>query len=146
MLGFAILHGPLNREIFASCRLKREGPQLIKVDVKHICSAERMPFSLAYFGSLGLTLFFAIGVSFHFHYITFLNSNVPCCTLVGTRRRSGLKLILKQVRSTIGTLLAAIVQVVALLSYLAAYFPGGITTLRFGGQMLLRGAGSVLPI
>lgn len=32
-------------------------------DVKHIFSAERLPFSLAYFGSLGLTLFFAIGVS-----------------------------------------------------------------------------------
>jgi hypothetical protein len=31
--------------------------------VKHICSAERLPFSLAYFGSLALTLFFAVGVS-----------------------------------------------------------------------------------
>ncbi|CAD6578871.1 MAG: protein transport protein sft2 [Tremellales sp. Tagirdzhanova-0007] len=91
MLGFAILHGPWNH-------------------VKHVFSPERMPFSLAYFGSLGLTLFFAVGV-----------------------------------RSTIGTLVAAIVQVGALLSYLAAYFPGGITTLRFGGQMALRGAGSVLP-
>lgn len=60
-------------------------------------------------------------------------------------------------------------QVIALLTYLAAYFPGGLTTLRFGGQMgksslllqrpvqvrsddpvfvlvsALRGAGSVLP-
>ncbi|KAK1922778.1 Got1/Sft2-like family-domain-containing protein [Papiliotrema laurentii] len=92
MLGFAILHGPWNH-------------------LKHIMSKERLPFSLAYFGSLALTLFFAIGV-----------------------------------RSTIGTLVAAIIQVVALLSYLAAYFPGGITTLRFGGQMALRGAGSMLPI
>ena len=50
-----------------------------------------------------------------------------------------------QLRTTIGTLVAAVIQVVALLSYLAAYFPGGITTLRFGGQMALRGAGSVLP-
>ncbi|OCF56310.1 hypothetical protein V866_005019 [Kwoniella sp. B9012] len=91
MLGFAILHGPWNH-------------------LKHILSPERLPFSLAYFGSLALTLFFAIGI-----------------------------------RSTIGTLIAAIIQVVALLSYLAAYFPGGITTLRFGGQMALRGAGSVLP-
>lgn len=32
-------------------------------DLKHICSKERLPFSLAYFGSLGLTLFFSIGVS-----------------------------------------------------------------------------------
>ncbi|GFZ47116.1 hypothetical protein JCM24511_04858 [Saitozyma sp. JCM 24511] len=92
MMGFAILHGPWNH-------------------LKHIFSTERLPFSLAYFGSLALTLFFAIGV-----------------------------------RSTIGTLVAAIIQVVALLSYLAAYFPGGTTTLRFGGQMLLRGAGNVLPI
>lgn len=98
-------------------------------DVKHVFSAERLPFSLAYFGSLGLTLFFAIGI-----------------------------------RSTIGTIVAAIIQVSycvscaeahniwltiqvgALLSYVAAYFPGGMTTLRFGGQMLLRGAGNVLPI
>ncbi|WVQ81385.1 hypothetical protein IAT38_003509 [Cryptococcus sp. DSM 104549] len=92
MLGFAILHGPWNH-------------------LKHILSPERLPFSLSYFGSLFLTLFFAIGV-----------------------------------RSTIGTLVAAIIQVVALLSYLAAYFPGGITTLRFGGQMALRGAGNLLPI
>ncbi|WVF65402.1 hypothetical protein IAT40_000129 [Kwoniella sp. CBS 6097] len=92
MLGFAILHGPWNH-------------------LKHILSPERLPFSLAYFGSLALTLFFAIGI-----------------------------------RSTIGTLVAAIIQVGALLSYLAAYFPGGITTLRFGGQMALRGAGSVLPV
>jgi hypothetical protein len=35
--------------------------------------------------------------------------------------------------------------VVALLTYLAAYFPGGVTTLRFGGQMALRGASNVLP-
>jgi hypothetical protein len=41
-------------------------------DVKHIFSAERLPFSLAYFGSLGLTLFFAIGVS---------DSPLPTCIL-----------------------------------------------------------------
>ncbi|WVN87878.1 uncharacterized protein L203_103075 [Cryptococcus depauperatus CBS 7841] len=92
MLGFAILHGPWNH-------------------LNHILSAERLPFSLSYFGSLFLTLFFAVGI-----------------------------------RSTIGTLVASIIQVVALLSYLAAYFPGGLTTLRFGGQMALRGAGSLLPI
>ncbi|KAL7420988.1 Protein transport protein sft2 [Cryptotrichosporon argae] len=91
MLGFAILHGPWNH-------------------LKHVCSAERLPFSLAYFGSLALTLFFSIGL-----------------------------------RSTIGTLVAAIVQVVALLSYLAAYFPGGTTTLQFGLSMARRGASSVLP-
>ena len=37
------------------------------------------------------------------------------------------------------------VQVVALLSYVLAYFPGGVQTLRFGGSMALRGAGSLLP-
>ncbi|KAH9834450.1 ER-to-golgi vesicle protein transport Sft2 [Rhodofomes roseus] len=47
--------------------------------------------------------------------------------------------------SYIGSLIGAIVQVVALVSYVLAYFPGGITTLRFGGQMALRGAGSLLP-
>jgi len=94
--------------------------------MKHICSAERLPFSLAYFGSLGLTLFFAVGAS---------------CPYSRVRIE-----LMNQVRSTLGTLVAAIVQVVALLSYLAAYFPGGITTLRFGGQMLMRGAGNVLPI
>lgn len=49
-------------------------------------------------------------------------------------------------RSTIGTLVAAIVQVAALLTYLAAYLPGGVVTLRMGSQMLLRGAGNVLPV
>ncbi|KAI0738733.1 ER-to-golgi vesicle protein transport Sft2 [Irpex lacteus] len=48
--------------------------------------------------------------------------------------------------SYLGSLLSAIVQVVALVSYVVAYFPGGTQTLRFGGQMALRGAGSLLPI
>ncbi|TFK81934.1 ER-to-golgi vesicle protein transport Sft2 [Polyporus arcularius HHB13444] len=48
--------------------------------------------------------------------------------------------------SYLGSLLGAIVQVIALVSYVAAYFPGGIQTLRFGGQMALRGAGSLLPL
>ncbi|KAI0830135.1 SFT2-domain-containing protein [Trametes gibbosa] len=47
--------------------------------------------------------------------------------------------------SYLGSLICAIVQVLALLSYIAAYFPGGTQTLRFGGQMALRGAGSLLP-
>lgn len=67
-MGFAILHGPVNREL----RRRNE----LTPDLKHIMSAERLPFSLAYFGSLAFTLFFAIGI-----------------------------------RSTIGTLVAAIVQV-----------------------------------
>ncbi|KAF8523810.1 SFT2-domain-containing protein [Gautieria morchelliformis] len=47
--------------------------------------------------------------------------------------------------SYLGSLIAGIVQVVALVSYVLAYFPGGTSTLRFGGQMALRGAGNLLP-
>lgn len=36
-------------------------------------------------------------------------------------------------------------QVVALVAYVLAYFPGGIQTLRLGGSLALRGAGSLLP-
>ncbi|KAI0920490.1 hypothetical protein AcW1_002213 [Taiwanofungus camphoratus] len=49
-------------------------------------------------------------------------------------------------RSYPGSLIGAIIQVMALISYVLAYFPGGITTLRFGSQMAIRGAGSLLPI
>jgi len=48
--------------------------------------------------------------------------------------------------SYIGAIIAAIIQVGALLSYIAAYFPGGIQTLKFAGQMVMRGAGSLLPV
>ncbi|GJE88944.1 ER-to-golgi vesicle protein transport Sft2 [Phanerochaete sordida] len=48
--------------------------------------------------------------------------------------------------SYIGSLICAIIQVFALVSYVLAYFPGGVQTLRFGSQMALRGAGSLLPI
>ncbi|KZV71686.1 SFT2-domain-containing protein [Peniophora sp. CONT] len=47
--------------------------------------------------------------------------------------------------SYIGSLVGAVIQVAALLSYVLAYFPGGVQTLRFGGSMALRGAGSLLP-
>ncbi|KAL5498161.1 SFT2 [Sanghuangporus vaninii] len=92
MFGFSILIGPINH-------------------IKHLFSKERLPFTAAYFGSLGLTLYFAV-----------------------------------QVKSYIGSLIFAIVQVVALVTYVLAYFPGGVQTLRFGSQMALRGAGSLLPI
>lgn len=48
--------------------------------------------------------------------------------------------------SYIGAIIAAVVQVGALISYIAAYFPGGIQTLKFAGQMAMRGAGSILPV
>ncbi|KAL1740048.1 Got1/Sft2-like family-domain-containing protein [Schizophyllum fasciatum] len=91
MFGFSVLIGPINH-------------------IKHLVSAERLPFSLVYFGSLGLTLYFSLGA-----------------------------------HSYIGSLVSAIIQVVALVSYVLAYFPGGTQTLRMGGQLALRGAGSLLP-
>ncbi|KAH9821097.1 Got1/Sft2-like family-domain-containing protein [Melampsora americana] len=48
--------------------------------------------------------------------------------------------------SYLGTLIASVIQVIALLSYFLAYFPGGLTTLKFMGSMGLRGATSYLPI
>ncbi|KAH0834003.1 ER-to-golgi vesicle protein transport Sft2 [Lanmaoa asiatica] len=48
--------------------------------------------------------------------------------------------------SQLGSLLAGIVQVVALVAYVLAYFPGGTQTLRFGGQIALRSASNLLPI
>lgn len=92
MVGFSILSGPLTH-------------------LRHITSAPRLPFSVAYFGSLGLTLYFALSS-----------------------------------RTTIPTLLAGVVQVITLVTYLAAYFPGGTATLRYGGSMAARGLGSLLPI
>ncbi|KAI0695310.1 SFT2-domain-containing protein [Cytidiella melzeri] len=92
MFGFSVLIGPLNH-------------------LKHLVSRERVPFSIAYLSSLGLTLYFSLGA-----------------------------------HSFLGSLICAIVQVVALVSYVLAYFPGGTQTLRFGGQMALRGAGSLLPL
>ncbi|KAH7924354.1 SFT2-domain-containing protein [Leucogyrophana mollusca] len=91
MFGFSVLIGPINH-------------------LKHLVTKERLPFSLVYFASLGLTLYFALGVKSYF-----------------------------------GTLLCGIVQVVALVAYVLAYFPGGSQTLRFGSQVALRGAGSLLP-
>jgi hypothetical protein len=45
MVGFAILQGPL-------------------AHLKHIFSTERLPFTAAYLGSLGFTLYFALAVRF----------------------------------------------------------------------------------
>ncbi|KAI0297001.1 ER-to-golgi vesicle protein transport Sft2 [Multifurca ochricompacta] len=91
MFGFSVLVGPINH-------------------IKHLISKERLPFSVAYLSSLGLTLYLALGR-----------------------------------RSYFGSLIGAVIQVIALLYYVSAYFPGGTQTLRFGGQMALRGAGTLLP-
>jgi len=49
------------------------------------------------------------------------------------------------VKSYLGSLICAAVQVVCLVAYVLAYFPGGTTTLRFGSSMILRGASTILP-
>jgi len=74
-------------------------------------TTERLPFTGAYFGSLFLTLYFALVQ-----------------------------------RSYIPTLVFAIIQCGALISYFVAYFPGGWQTLSFGSRMALRGAGNLLPV
>ncbi|TFK69764.1 SFT2-domain-containing protein [Pluteus cervinus] len=91
MFGFSVLIGPINH-------------------IKHLISKERLPFSLVYFASLGLTLYFSLSA-----------------------------------HSYLGSLIFGIVQVLALISYVDAYFPGGSTTLRLGGSLALRGAGNLLP-
>ncbi|KAG2127911.1 Got1/Sft2-like family-domain-containing protein [Suillus bovinus] len=101
MFGFSVLIGPLNH-------------------VKYLISKERVPFTLVYFSSLGLPLYFSISASLY--------------SFITTR-----------VHSYLGSLLAGVVQVVFLVAYVLAYFPGGTQTLRFGGQIALRGAGSLLP-
>jgi hypothetical protein len=96
--------------------------------MRHLISKERLPFSVAYLSSLGLTLYFALGVRHG--------------SIVHLDRTDSVA----QPHSYFGSLMGAVVQVIALLSYVLAYFPGGIQTLRFGGQMALRGVGTILPI
>ncbi|KAL0579382.1 Protein transport protein sft2 [Marasmius crinis-equi] len=91
MIGFSVLIGPINH-------------------VKHLVSKERLPFTFIYFTSLGLTLYFSLGL-----------------------------------HSFFGSLISGLVQIVALITYVLAYFPGGTQTLRMGGSLALRGAGSLLP-
>ncbi|KAF7759782.1 hypothetical protein Agabi119p4_11477 [Agaricus bisporus var. burnettii] len=91
MFGFSVLIGPINH-------------------IKHLVSKDRLPFSIVYLASLGLTLYFALGS-----------------------------------HSYLGSLACGAVQVVSLAAYVLAYFPGGTQTLRMGGSLALRGAGSLLP-
>ncbi|RDB19678.1 Protein transport protein SFT2 [Hypsizygus marmoreus] len=48
-------------------------------------------------------------------------------------------------RSKLGALICGAIQVIALVAYVLAYFPGGSQTLRMGGQLAVRGAGGLLP-
>jgi len=85
---FAVLQGPL-------------------AHMAHLFSKERIPFTCAYFSSLALTLFFAIGV------------RADSSDSYITHRR----LCLIQRRAYLPTLLCALVQLVALIAYFVAYFP-----------------------
>ncbi|KAH0283930.1 SFT2-domain-containing protein [Aureobasidium namibiae CBS 147.97] len=67
--------------------------------IKHLLSTERLPFTGTYFGSIALTLYFALGI-----------------------------------RSTLLTLISAIIQLVCLVWYLVSYFPMGSTGLRFAAR------------
>ena len=114
---------------------------------KHLISKERLPFICIYFTSLGLTLYFSRGVS--------------ACNYLQARSCAD---DARQIRSFLGSLTSAVVQVMALVSYVLTYFPGGesmsaaswplrfadalagVTALRFGGKLALSGARSALPI
>jgi hypothetical protein len=88
--------------------------------IKHLVSPPRIPFTATYFGSLALTLYFSIGVGF---------------VISSTDG---------QLHSTILTLLSAIVQILALLTFFASYVPGGVQGLRFGGRIMFNRAVSTL--
>lgn len=81
VISFGVLQGPLSY-------------------LRHLLSQQRLPFTVAYFGSIFATLFFSIGM-----------------------------------RSTILTLLAVIIQVVAALWYTVSYFPMGQQSLRFASRV-----------
>lgn len=77
VISFGVLQGPLNY-------------------ILHLISPARLPFTVAYFGSIIMTLVFSIGL-----------------------------------RSTILTILAAVVQILAAIWYTVSYFPMGVQSLKF---------------
>lgn len=99
MVGFAILQGPL-------------------AHLKHILTAERLPFTGAYLGSLFLTLYFSVIVS-----LVFICLLLECIT-------DNFLISSIQSRSYLLTLIFAIIQCGALVSYLVAYFPYVISFFR----------------
>jgi len=92
VLSFAILLGPVSH-------------------LKHQFSRERLPFTLAYFGSLIATLYFAM-----------------------------------EMQSTILTTIFAIIQVIALVSYVLSYLPGGQSGLMFFGRVAASTVTRTLPV
>jgi Got1/Sft2-like family len=58
------------------------------VYIRHLLSGPRLPFTVAYFGSISLTLYFAIGVGFSFTFIFYLfNDHVPSLHCFATLSR-----------------------------------------------------------
>jgi hypothetical protein len=79
--------------------------------VYHLLSTPRLPFTGAYFGSIILTLVFALKVC----------SRSPSLPSVSN---------LHQLHSTLLTLVAALIQLGCLAWYMVSYFPMGSTGLR----------------
>ncbi|KAN0080013.1 hypothetical protein V8E55_009579 [Tylopilus felleus] len=90
--------------------------------ITYLVSKERLPFLAVCFSSLARTLYFALGIS------------------TGTIPR------LPTYMTFLGPLLAGLVHVCRSGVYVLAYSPGGTRTLHFGGQIDLRGTGSLLPV
>lgn len=92
----------------------------------HLISTPRLPFTAAYFGSLGLSLYFSLGVS-----------DGPGLSCRKAISHSNL-CFFTQLHSTILTLISAIIQLACLVWYLVSYFPMGSAGLRmatsFGAQ------------
>ena len=103
---------------------------------KHLLSTPRLPFSAAYFGSIALTLYFAVGVSPRPFYSTISSSGPSTFLASASSEQSKLTVTksAKQLHSTLLTLISSIAQLAALLWYLVSYFPMGGTGLRFAAR------------
>lgn len=91
--------------------------------IRHLLSGPRLPFTAAYFGSIALTLYFAVGV----RPLPPLLSPFPRLSRLYADERI-------QLQKSFLTLFAAIFQLVALIWYLVSYFPMGSTGLQFMGR------------
>lgn len=81
VISFGVLQGPVNYTV-------------------HLISPTRLPFTLAYFGSIVATLVFSVGM-----------------------------------RSTLLTILATVVQIIAAVWYTVSYFPMGAQSLKFASRV-----------
>lgn len=62
LASWAVMMGPMQ---YRACLFLRQigPPVLTTLPVQHLLSAPRLPFTAAYFGSIALTLYFAVVVS-----------------------------------------------------------------------------------